>query len=142
MNNALKWVGAISAIVLGCGGGAFAYLQYSSQLSRDIGRIEAENNYIKDQFAELRQQNVRLIADAKESAVAYRKKEEEVALAKSNLASIQNDECNDIWRETLSLENDLHRASYTDSSPERREDLRNEISEHKKTHQVCLASRH
>jgi hypothetical protein len=141
VNNALKWIGAISGIVFGCGSGAFAYLQYSSQQARDMGRVEAENTYLRDQLAQAKQDKAKWRSDLDAWDVAYRKKEDELASARSRLASVQNGECNEIWQEILSLENDLSWASARQYSSERREELRSEITEHKKTHQVCLASR-
>ncbi len=61
VNDTFKWVvTTATAIVVGCAGGAFSYLQYSSQQSREIGRIEAENNFLKEQAAQSRQDNTSL----------------------------------------------------------------------------------
>ncbi|PBP44203.1 hypothetical protein [Pseudomonas syringae] len=141
MDETLKWIGVISGIVFGCGGGAFAYLQYSSQQSREIGRIEADNTYLRDQAVQLKQENAKLRSDFQTWEMTYRRKEDELASVKSSLASAQADECDKIWRETLNLENTLSWATIRNFSEETRQELRTEISDHKKTHQVCLASR-
>ncbi|KPW97077.1 MULTISPECIES: hypothetical protein [Pseudomonas] len=141
MDNTLKWIGAISGIALGCGSGAFAYLQYSQQQSREIGRIEAENSYLRDQSTQLKQENARLLSEYKELNTAYRNKEVEISSAKSELYAVQNNECGKIWNKILGLENSLSWAGIRGYSQEQRQELRAGITEYKKTHEVCLASR-
>lgn len=142
MNNTTKWIISTGvAIVIGCGSGAFAYLQYSSQQSREMGRIEAENSYLKDQIVQLKQDKEKLIGDVKAWDLANRQKDTELSTARFRLASVQNDECEAIWFEVLRLETDASWAGAHDYSLERRQELQTQIAEHKKTHQVCLSSR-
>ncbi|NVZ22652.1 hypothetical protein HX794_23690 [Pseudomonas costantinii] len=142
MNDTTKWIISTAiAVVIGCAGGAFAYLQYSSQQSREMGRIEAENSYLKDQIVQLKQDNEKSLVDLRAWELAYRNKDAELTTARSSLASVQHDECKTIWLEVLSLENTLSWASTRNYDPERRDELRSQIAEHKKTHQICLTSR-
>jgi len=142
VNDTSKWIiSTATAIVIGCAGGAFTYLQYSSQQSREMGRIEAENSYLKDQVVQFKQGNEQLHSDLRAWELAYRNKEAELTTVRSSLASVQRTECETIWLEVLSLENDLSWASAREYSSERRDELRAQIAEHKKTHQVCLSSR-
>lgn len=70
MSSKSAWITTVTAIVFGCAGGAFAYLQYSSQQSREIGRIEAENNYLKDQVAQFKIDNSSLRSKLEELAAS------------------------------------------------------------------------
>lgn len=142
MNNTTKWIiSTVIAVVIGCGGGAFAYLQYSSQQSRELGRIESENSYLRDQNVQYKQEREKLIGDLKAWDSAYRKIETELSTARSRLAAAQHDECQAIWTEVLSLENLASWADVRNYSLERRQELQSQIAEHKKTHQICLSSR-
>jgi hypothetical protein len=142
VNSTTKWIiSTVVGVVVGSGGGAFAFLQYSSQQSREIGRIEAENSYLRNQIAQLKLEKEKLIVDLKDWDSAYRKIGTEFSNARSRLAALQNDECETIWLEVLSLENTASRADTLESSSERKQEIQNQISETKKTHQVCLSSR-
>lgn len=142
VNSTTKWmISTVVGIVVGCGGGAFAFLQYSSQQSREIGRIEAENSYLRDQIAQLKQEQEKLIVDLKAWDLAYRKIDTEFSTARLRLAALQNDECETIWLEVLRLEDTASRADEWNYSLERKQEIQNQIGEHKKTHQICLSSR-
>lgn len=142
VNNTTKWIiSTVIAIVIGCGSGAFAYLQYSSQQSRELGRIESENSYLRDQIAQFKEERDKHIGDLKAWDSAYRKIETELTTARSRLAAVQHDECQAIWTEVLSLENSASWADARNYSLERRQEIQNQIAEHKKTHQICLSSR-
>lgn len=142
MNSTTKWIISTGvATVIGCGGGAFAYLQYSSQQSREIGRIEAENSYLREQIVQLKQEKEKLIVNLNAWDSAYRKIETELSAARSRLTAVQSDECDKIWLEVLSLENTASRANAWNYGAERKQEIQNQISETKKTHQICLSSR-
>jgi len=142
VNDTTKWIiSTVVAVVIGCGGGAFAYLQYSSQQSRDMGRIEAENSHLRDQITQLKQEKEKLIIDLNAWDVAYRKVDTELSTTRSRLAAVQNDECETIWIEVLRLENIASNADGWNYSLERKQEIQNQIAEHKKTHQICLSSR-
>lgn len=71
MNTKTQWIiTTASAMIFGCASGAFIYLQYSSQQSRQIGRIEAENSFLKDQVSHLKQDNTALRLKVDESTAA------------------------------------------------------------------------
>ncbi|MBV4552289.1 hypothetical protein HU742_014180 [Pseudomonas sp. SWRI102] len=142
MNNTTKWIiSTVVAIVIGCGGGAFAYLQYSSQQSREIGRTEAENSYLREQIAQLKQEKEKLIVELNAWDSAYRKIDTELSTTRLRLAAVQNDECEAIWGEVLSLEITASRADGWNYSLERKQEVQKQISETKKIHQTCLSSR-
>lgn len=102
MNLKNKYIVSISAIVMMCVGGAYTLMVYNSQQSRELGKVEAENSFIKEQLAQsrldvtsLRDENKRLVSadiarqiesDKLRQTIDYR--DRELADANQKIASL------------------------------------------------------